>query len=226
MTQKILIPALGIVLAFVAVSSSQGAVIANYTFAGSSFASTDLEGNSAAGNITKGAGLGANSTFATTPGSDGNPVPSFKFDASDTTTAFSTANNDYIEFIVTANSGFALFLDGATVTFDAKGDTANQHWTVRSSVDTFGSDIGTGDAGNNTFTGETATLSGATFNNLSTITFRIYGWDTDDNRNLFLDNIALNGTVAVPEVGTVWASLLVIGAALIVRRRFAKRQLA
>src|SRR5207244_4018079 len=121
----------------------------------------------------------------------------FKFDKSEIGTSLDTT--DYISFTVTASAGFQLNLDGGSVTFDvaSKQNGKEVDWTVRSSVLGFGTDIATGNSSSASFSGATASLSGTSYDGLSSIEVRIYGW-SPGNVDLFVDNITLNGSV-VPE---------------------------
>jgi len=133
----------------------------------------------------------------------------------DLANSFNINNNDYISFVVTASSGWVLNLNGGSMTFDFASGANNKavNWAVRSSVDSYGADIATGSTTSTTFSQGTASLT-TSYDNLSTITFRIYGW-TPDNQDLLFDNIILNGVVAVPEpvnVALAVFGLSVVGA--------------
>ncbi|MCI0748068.1 MAG: hypothetical protein L0Y58_21895 [Verrucomicrobia subdivision 3 bacterium] len=212
MKEKLFTVGLALV-ALLTASTSHAAIIASYPFDSSSLASTDGEGNSSAGNITLGSGVGSSGVNAGV----GNPAPSFGFNAGNIGTAQDSA--DYIEFIVTASPMFVLNL--TSLTFDTQG--LNGSWAVSSSVAGHGSNIATDTIGAS-FAGDSIDLSGAGFQNLSSITFRLYAWNgAGDNVDVFFDNIILNGTV-VPEVGTVWAGLGVLGAAILGKRFLKKKR--
>ena len=127
--------------------------IAKYPFDGNSLTSTDLQGESTAGNISVGAGL---------PNS-GATLNSFRIDKNDMATSFSTGNNDYISFVVTATAGNVLNLNGGTLTFDVRSeaDTKQVNWVVRSSVGVtpFNTDLNTGSTSSATFAPATAISS-------------------------------------------------------------------
>ncbi len=179
----------GVIGMSLATMTAHGAVIAQYSFTGN-LQSSDSQLESTANDITKGTGI-PNSIVV------GNAT--FKFDKQDTALSFSTLNNDYIEFTVTANAGKVLNLNGGTLTYDVRsgGNSKQVNWVVRSSVGNFGSDLATGSTSSATFAGTTNNLTGVGFDNLSSITFRVYGWKTD-NEDLFFDNLTLNGSVVTP----------------------------
>ena len=201
----------GCLLVFACCLESRGAIIAQYPFTGSSLASTDSELHSSAGNITLGAGLSTSSgSFS---GTAGNPSPGFIMYKNDLAGAFDINNNDYISFVVTANSGWVLNLNGnSAMTFDFASGQINKgvNWAVRSSVDNYGANIATGSTTATTFSQGTVNLADS-YNNLSTITFRIYGWNPA-NVDLLFDNITLNGVVAVPEPVNIALAAFGLGA--------------
>ena len=203
--------------------TTRAAIIANYNFgtnAVGSFGSADTEPNSTAAPISKGTGLNASSAIVTGV-NDGNPRPSFKFDKNDM--GNSLDQNDYIQFVVTASAGYSLNLSGGILTFDllgTSGKTAN--WAVRSSLDNFGTNIASGTITSSSWVNNAANLSGAAFNGLSTITFRIYGWDTDQI-DFNIDNIILDGAVVPEPVNIALGTCAVFAIGFTCIRRFQKR---
>jgi len=151
--------------------------------------------------------------------STGNFVPSFKFAAGNGSQNLA----DYISFTVVAASGYKLNL--TTLTFDAGGQDSNGHWAVSSGVAGYGVNIGTGDAGDATFVPQSVDLSGAAYQNLTSITFHLYDWNTTGTQSDWYDNITLNGSlVAVPEpvnvaLGVFGLCAVAIGAGRRVCRR-------
>lgn len=112
------------------------------------------------------------------------------------------AGNDYIQFIVSPNSGFSFTPTSFVFSWDRSG-TGPRNVTLRSSVDAFATDLGTvSGLAEAITTGNTITISGLT--NITTpITFRIYGYgatvtggtggfDIESNEV----NVQLNGTTA------------------------------
>jgi hypothetical protein len=179
------------------IQTASAAVLANYQFTGNSLASTDAEIHSTAGTFSSGSGITA--SFNRT----GNAGPS-RFARGSTTGTTQTAN-DYFSFTVTASLGYQLNLNGATLTFDAQnvdrsGGNQTANWAVRTSLDSFNANVGTGTFNESAFTAETTTFSGATYDGLTSFEVRIYMWDPNGSSQTRFDNFTLNGlVVAVPE---------------------------
>ncbi|MFN0279963.1 MAG: cohesin domain-containing protein [Pyrinomonadaceae bacterium] len=121
-------------------------------------------------------------------------------DTNPTTLAESIAGNDYIQFIVTPNAGFSFTPTSFVFSWDRSG-TGPSSVTLRSSADSFSTDLGTVTGiVTGAFATNTITISGLT--NLSTATtFRLYGYGAtatggtggfDIGTNV--DNVFLNGT--------------------------------
>lgn len=168
---------------------AEAAVIAQYPFTGSSFASTDTDPDSSAGDITL-VGL-THSSFNT---GFGNPAPSFQMSTSDIGNTFNPSV--YFQFTVTAVNGMSL----TSLTFDTSAADATRtgHWAVRSGA--FTTDLATGTISGTGFTGSSVDLTGGAFDGLTTVTFRVYGWDDSPPPDLLFDNVVLSGTVVpVPE---------------------------
>lgn len=179
------------------IRTAPAAVLANYQFTGNSRTSTDAEANSNAGIFTDGSGIIPGFSTA------GKPGPSIF--ALGSTTGISQDVNDYFSFTVTASSGYQLNLNGFTLTFDAQnvdGSKGKQaaSWAVRTSLDSFNANVGTGTFKEKAFTTETATFNGTTYDGLTSFEVRIYMWDPRGSSETRFDNVTLNGlVVAVPE---------------------------
>jgi len=104
--------------------------------------------------------------------------------------------NEYHQFIVTANAGYTLNLTSFSFTqFIKDEDAGTTTWFLRSSVDNYTTDLGSGLALESSQT-PTVMLSAASFTGLSTVTFRIYIINSKDGSNEWtVDNVALNGAV-------------------------------
>lgn len=106
----------------------------------------------------------------------------------------------YLQFSLTPNAGYTLNISSLEI--DMRRGTQNgqgpRSWSIRSSLDGFTADIASGSLNPNSST-ETVTLN-STYNNLlSTITFRIYGYQSNGNANTFaFDNIAVRGLSILP----------------------------
>ncbi len=111
------------------------------------------------------------------------------------------AGNDYIQFIVTPNSGFSFTPTSFVFQWDKSG-TGPKSLTLRSSADAFAADLGTISTAAALGTSNTITISGLTSLTTAT-TFRIYGYGAtatsgsggfDVGSNIV--NVQLNGTTA------------------------------
>jgi hypothetical protein len=177
--------------------------------------------------LASGGGLG---TFTSNWGistSSGNPINGL-FIRSDVTDG---AADDYLAFTVTAANGYMLNLSELKldILYQA-ANTFSATWAIRSSVDGYAGDVasytrvGSGIANTTDYiTGSpAANLSGASFQNLSDITFRVYVTDTSTDLNHItrLDNITLTGDVALaPEPASLGTGLLLACGAMLTRRR-------
>jgi hypothetical protein len=98
------------------------------------------------------------------------------FTVASPTPAAALTNNADFKFTLTANAGF--LLDLTSLTFDTMrgGGSIPRGYDVRSSVDNYAATLGTADVqtARPTFTPVTIDLSGSAFQNLSTITFKIF----------------------------------------------------
>lgn len=203
------LPALLVGLSFLSfgVVSSSADVLALYPFNTATLASTDAAPNSVAsnlslgGNITDSGFYTLNTTTNTTSGANafqgiggagmGGTPWSASLDA-----------NQYFSLTLTPDPGFALNLTSLTF-FASKNTNGADSWSLRSSLDSFGSDLG---SGSGVFQGSPGAVSwtnpNVTFsltNLTAPIEFRIYPF-AGTTGNFRLDDITLNGTVtAVPE---------------------------
>jgi hypothetical protein len=197
-------------LGLVTALRSHGA-LAVYTFQ-SGYGSTDDDLNSTASVITD-AGLKISSADPNFNDSDTTAV---RFTAKQTTPS---PRRDYFSFTVTASSGYLLNLSSLSFQYaSSSGFGANNlHWAVRSSLDSYSTDIASGATTANAtwYTNPTIDL-GTSYDNLSSITFRIYVWDDrarGKNEFGYLDNIILDGVSVVPEPATVALAIFGLGAA-------------
>lgn len=161
--------------------------------------------------------LGAGVNPSTTAGQYG-----FKVSSSEeqTTLAEAIANDHYIEFFFTAATGYEVDLNSITF-LGQSSDSGADDVAFMSSVDGFaaGDEIdslsgisgstGGFDTDSSGFGTGTITLADARYQNLSEITFRLYGWNTSSGsgitylRSLTGNDVVLDGTVsAVPEPAT------------------------
>lgn len=146
-------------------------------------------------------------------------------------TAFSDASSggDYITFSITPTSGNQLSLSGATITFALQNSaTGPDFYSVRSSVDTFGSDLSASStalnaAGATTSTSLTLPTSVSYTGLTGAVEFRIYGWGASSGVGTMSVNAwsMTGGVSAIPEPSTYAAILggVVLAGALWQRRR-------
>jgi autotransporter-associated beta strand protein len=124
-----------------------------------------------------------------------------------TTPQAAVSNQADFKFTLTADPGF--LLNFSSLTFDVMrgGASTPRGYEVRSSVDDFATSLGAADVptARPEFTPIAIDLSGATFQNLPSITFKIYAYTTGTGASLDFDNIVANGvTVTLPPTGYTW----------------------
>lgn len=145
--------------------------------------------------------------------------------------SFSTASADnvYITFSITPTSGNQLSLSGATITYTLQNSgTGPDFYSVRSSVDSFGSDLSASSTALNTAGATTSTSltlpTSVSYTGLTgAVEFRIYGWGASSGLGTLSVNAwsMTGGVSAIPEPSTYAAILggVVLIGALWQRRR-------
>lgn len=122
------------------------------------------------------------------------------FSAKSWTTGNTADLNDYFSFSITPQAGYELSLT-SLILDEQRSGTGIQSWAVRSSLDSFVSDLGTFSVPDNTSlrSDQTTTLD-ASFNSItSAIEFRIYGYEAEGNAGTWrLDNVRLEGLLTSP----------------------------
>lgn len=204
-----------------AAPSIHAATIASYNFA-TNLASGDSELNSTAADFAGSSGF---DSWARSTAEGGN------FFTRNAPTSFNV-NSGYIGFTVTAGSGYELDLSALSFNYGAQAASGSytQTLSLRTSADGFAADLaGTYSSnplasnGNNASTPQSASfdLSGAAFQNLSSLEVRIYLVNSASSNNYIsrTDNVLLTGDVAaIPEPKTLWIAGL-LGAMILMRRR-------
>lgn len=161
------------------------------------------------------------------------------------TAATAVAAGNYFDLTLTAGLGYELDLTSFTFVVTKGGTADTRGLAIQNSVTGFSTngstnlelsnpttntitstgavnggdyqDIGT--ARSATFTNFTMDLTGAAYQNLSTITFRIFFYTTNNSQSVEFDNFVVNGSVVpVPEPSTA-AALLAGGMFMLVLRR-------
>ncbi|MHA3773947.1 beta strand repeat-containing protein [Verrucomicrobiota bacterium sgz303538] len=205
-----------------------GQALFTYTF--SDVVSTTSGLTSAGGTIS-----GATFSSFTAVGTPANPNASNRFSFTDWSTGAVTGSdtftgginvNEYYEFSITPDAGFALNLDSITFTIQ-RSSTGIRQYSVRSDIDTYASNLSASisstttalsvvnspqenifqiaDTSTTAVNGSTITL-GTTFDALTqTITFRFYGWNAEAKTGTFsIDNVGVFGTIAPVVSPTYW----------------------
>ena len=188
------------VLVLLLCASAASAQIATYTFENTR-AATTVAANATAAAAVYGPGL-RTASFVTGQAGQGTSAAGYESAGSLNRAALS----DYLDVTVTAGAGRVL-LPGA-FTFYARADAAGpKNIDVRTSADGFASNIGTpGSPSTTAFTSYSIDLSGATYQNRTTLSIRIYGYKASGAAGtLVLDGISVGGTVVTPvtEVATL-----------------------
>ncbi len=208
-------------------SAAQADIIANYTFTGNSFASSDTNADTNASAITLGPGLtGSISEFNAL----GNPSPSYKLSANN----FNTDNvtfgaGDYFAFQI--DTGALGQVDSwSTVTLDTARSQNATGYVLRLMASTdnvlfnqVGSDVSELNPTTNTFTGRSFDVSSlADLSPNETLYFQLWmratvGNTNNTTRSLFLDNIVVNAeTSVIPEPASL--ALMGLGGLLMLGR--------
>lgn len=150
-----------------------------------SFAPDSPPVNLTATDMSRGTGLAATPNAGT-------------FSASGWTTGSTLDPNDYFTFSLTPDSGYSLALT-QLILDERRSLTGIRKWSVRSSLDSFASDLGLFTIPDNDLirADETTTLSGALFGNITgTVQFRIYGYSSESASGTWrIDNVRLEGVV-------------------------------
>jgi hypothetical protein len=131
--------------------------------------SNSNDANLTSSTISRGAGLSA----ATNSG---------RFNAQSWVTTNSVTDavsgNDYFQFTITPNSGFSFSITSIVANFERSG-TGPKAFSIRSSVDSYGSDLASATLNDVTST-QTRTFTFSMNNQTSAVTFRIYGYNAEE----------------------------------------------
>lgn len=229
------LPILSIVLA-AALSTANAALVASYTFDGSpAGASSDSDANSTAGNFGVGAGINGGtirtSAFTAISGTISASMLSNEISRN---AADAITNNDYWTFTVTATSG-TLNLDQLVFRYgSSRTEITQASIFIRSSIDNFASNIAFSDASTTlNYRAPEATAPGSwipdaavvpfsslgSYQNLSNITFRIYGYDNAGHASaagIRIENVQLT---TIPEPSVLFSAALLPILSMMRKRR-------
>ena len=145
-----------------------------------------------AGLLTRGSGLTPTASADT-------------FSSSGFTLAGAPDANDYYAFTLAPDDGYQMSLSGLELD-ERRSSTGIRQWSVRSSLDGFGADLGLFTVPDDTATRvNQATSLGFAFQELaSPVEFRIYGFGAEGASGTWrIDNLEMMGSVSpIPEPGT------------------------
>ena len=117
--------------------------------------------------------------------------------------AWNTGKNidltNYNQFTITPNANYLLTLTSLTFTelTNENSGGGGSTWALRSSLDNYTTNLGTGSASTSS-SSSLVTLPSASFTNISTVTFRLYLTTAKSpNTNWLNDNVTLNGTIVL-----------------------------
>jgi len=209
------------------------AVLVDYTFTSLNGNPTTTDPHATATGLTKGAGVQL--TYGTptwnAPGGGGAAAIG---NSGVTTEAGAISGNDYVEFTLTAGLGYEMDLSSLTFNFARNNSSAPNQIFVRSSIDSFGSNLYTSSFPSTipNYNSANISLSAGSFQNLTgSVTFRIYAYhgsgSTSLGSPLYLDNLTLNGITApvvIPEPGSL--ALGGLGLLILAVRPRGRRRLA
>jgi hypothetical protein len=157
----------------------------DYLFTGLTLAPSNVITNTTFSNITLATINQNNASNSITNAFSGAPS------TGDWGTAINTGR--YLQFTVSANSGFVLNLYSLDMDRWASGAGAT-NYSIRSSLDSYASNIATGTVPGSQTSISTVVLPSG-FTGITTVTFRIYGYGGSSTGDFRLDNISVDGTV-------------------------------
>lgn len=160
--------------------------------------------------------FGAGATAATAANTGGRQLAA-GFDGVDVAAAIT--NQDYLSFNIDATSGFQFTVTG--IDFENRGNNGSNDFSaaVRSSVDSFASNLATFTIEQDTLKTDNLSISGVT--DQTSVEFRIYVWGASAAGDDFqFRDLDIAGTTSViPEPSTAGLLCAAMGLVLLVRRR-------
>jgi hypothetical protein len=190
------------------------------------FSSSSTGPSSSNASITGGAlstGGGVVTTSNSSPVSSGYSGASGSYFLSDNSWTGVAPGTNYFQFTVTPASVSVSITSIAFGYRESGTSTGPTNFFIRSSADSYGSDLGSGSLVNSDNNWHTTGATSVTLTFISATTFRIYANGAASNTpTLRLDDLTLNGSVsAVPEPATaaMGCGVVALGVTAIVRRR-------
>jgi len=170
--------------------------LSQYAFTGEVFTATTTDPNVTAGTLTKHAGLYDLISDSNGYASDPEAMATPPDDA--TNIAQAITKNSYVYFQLDAKAGYVLNLSSITFNAARSGASTPRGYGVLTSVDSYAASIGNADLATQrtTWTAVNISLTGAAFQGLSTITFRIYVYGPYQGTYVDLDDITISGVAA------------------------------
>lgn len=174
-------------------TAAQGQLI-TFSFTGAagnetSFAPDAQPSGAFVSDMSRGSGISPSSTSGT-------------FNSSGWTTSSGIDANDYYTFSIAPDANYSLSVSSLTLD-ERRSGTGIRNWSVRSSLDDFGSDLSFFSVPDDTLTRiAQSTAFGSAFESLSSaVEFRFYGFGAESGAGTWrIDNVQVNGTLtAVPE---------------------------
>jgi hypothetical protein len=183
-----------ILSSLIILTNSARAQLVTFSFSGATGDETtfspDAQSISATvGSMSRGLGLTTSSSTGT-------------FSSKSWTTASVLDSTDYYSFSITPSTGFGMTLTSLALD-ERRSLTGIRNWSVRSSLDSFASDLASFAVSDNddTRTAQSTALGSAFQSLTSSLEFRIYAFSAEAGTGTWrIDNVQLSGTLtAVPE---------------------------
>ena len=193
-----------------------------YGFTSSSAAPTSSASNLTGGSVSTGGGV--TTTSNTSPVSSGYAGASGGYFISDNGWTGAAPGTNYFQFTITPSSGYSVSIASISFGYRESGaSTGPTNFYIRSSVDSYGSNLGTGTLTNSDNSWHSSGNTSVTLTFTSATTVRLYANSASSGTpTLRFDDISVNGSVsAIPEPSTyaIWFGVAALGVAVAKRRK-------